>query len=146
MSTEASLNENEAAQHYAIKELGELPGVTFPELQSINAYVSYYGGHKLHSDRTVFRWVNDDGHESDKLTFGQLDSHASIIARQLITGKYALEPGDRVLIVYQPGLAFIEAFLGCLRARVSDLTCTIDGLLWTEIVVFVEYIAVERPN
>ncbi|XP_073139829.1 uncharacterized protein [Henckelia pumila] len=32
--------------------------------------------------------------------------------------KHAIKPGDRVLLVYVPGLDFIDAFFACLRARV----------------------------
>ncbi|CAM6101924.1 unnamed protein product [Calypogeia fissa] len=118
MPAQSDLYENLASTKYAIKELTEFPGVSFPNLRSINAYLSFYGSHKLHRDRIACRSLNDQGHESATLTFGELDSHASVIAQRLVQGKNALKPGDRVLMVYQPGLEFVEAFFGCLRARV----------------------------
>lgn len=45
--------------------------------------------------------------------------NASCIARKLLSSqKPVIKPGDRVLLVHVPGLDFVDAFFGCLRARV----------------------------
>ncbi len=48
-------------------------------------------------------------------TYADLDRSARAIAATL---QAQVEPGDRVLLMYPPGLAFVSAFLGCLYAGV----------------------------
>ncbi|MBE3117180.1 MAG: AMP-binding protein, partial [Candidatus Atribacteria bacterium] len=64
-------------------------------------------------DRTAFVYLGDglSGHPS--LTYAQLDRRARAIATRLQDMGFA---GQRVLLVYPPGLDFITAFLGCLYA------------------------------
>jgi len=49
-------------------------------------------------------------------TFSELARRVSAIAAGL--AGHGLSPGDRALLVFPPGLDFVEAFLGCLRAGV----------------------------
>ncbi len=57
-----------------------------------------------------------DGHTQEAhLTFRELDLQARAIAASL---QSALQPGDRAVLVYPTGLAFVAAFLGCLYAGV----------------------------
>lgn len=65
-------------------------------------------------NRLVYRFLRDDA-TSDTLTFGQLDQRARALASRL--RQYA-SVGDRALLLYPPGLQFIEAFVGCLVAGV----------------------------
>jgi acyl transferase domain-containing protein/acyl-CoA synthetase (AMP-forming)/AMP-acid ligase II/pimeloyl-ACP methyl ester carboxylesterase/acyl carrier protein len=69
----------------------------------------------LQSDKVAFTFLNDGENPSDRLTYGQLQTQAMAIASQLqeFKGK-----GERALLLYQPGLEFIAAFLGCLYAGV----------------------------
>jgi acyl-CoA synthetase (AMP-forming)/AMP-acid ligase II/acyl carrier protein len=53
--------------------------------------------------------------ESASLTFGELDTRARAIAAALGARGAA---GERALLLYPPGLDFVEAFLGCLYAGV----------------------------
>lgn len=54
-----------------------------------------------------------------KRTYEELNVNASCIARKLLSSqKPIIKPGDRVLLVHVPGLDFVDAFFGCLRARV----------------------------
>lgn len=48
-------------------------------------------------------------------TYAELVSHATAVAARL---REDLEPGDRTLLLYPPGLPFVAAFLGCLAAGV----------------------------
>lgn len=105
--------------NYQPNDLTELPGVEFPDLPTVDAFLSYYANHPVTKDRLVYTWLDNDGKESYKLTFSELETRTSIIAHQLLTSKKpALQPGDRVVLLHPPGLEFIEAFLACLRARV----------------------------
>ncbi len=57
--------------------------------------------------------MQDGETELDRLTYQQLDEKAKAIA--CVLTKYHAE-GERALLLYQPGLEFITAFLGCLYA------------------------------
>src|SRR5262249_1862095 len=64
-------------------------------------------------DATAYVFLRDDGKE-ETLTFGQLARRAQAIAAQL-QGLTCV--GDRAILLYQPGLNFIEAILACFFAR-----------------------------
>src|SRR5262249_20772607 len=49
------------------------------------------------------------------LTYGELDEKARAIAASLAQ---SVGPGERVLLLYPPGLEYIAAFFGCLYANV----------------------------
>jgi len=63
--------------------------------------------------RPAFTYLGDGEHESARLTFGDLDRRAREIAGALQARGLA---GERVLLLYPPGLDYIEAFFGCLYA------------------------------
>ncbi|CAM6097433.1 unnamed protein product [Calypogeia fissa] len=112
-------NGAEEILNYQPNDLTELPGLEFPDLPTVDAYLSFYANHPVAKDRVVYTWLDNDGKESYKLTFSQLETRTSIIAHHLLTCKKpALQPGDRVVLLHPPGLEFIEAFLACLRARI----------------------------
>lgn len=62
----------------------------------------------------AYCFLRDDG-SSHSLTFGQLDRRVHSLAARL--SQYA-SLGDRALLMYPPGLEFIEAFLSCLAAGI----------------------------
>ncbi|KAF7805380.1 Long-chain-fatty-acid--AMP ligase FadD28 [Senna tora] len=101
------------------KELGELPGVQFPDLPTLNGYLKYWGTHPITQNKTLYTWINEEGAIIGQRTYTELHSNASCIAQKLLTSqKPVIKPGDKVLMVYVPGLDFIDAFFGCLRAKV----------------------------
>ena len=53
--------------------------------------------------------------EKKQLTYAQLDLQAKAVAAQL---QQIVDPGERVLLLYPPGLDYIVAFFGCLYAGV----------------------------
>jgi amino acid adenylation domain-containing protein/non-ribosomal peptide synthase protein (TIGR01720 family) len=64
-------------------------------------------------ERVAYRFL-DDG-ETARITYGELDRRARSIAAHLQeTGAL----GERALLLYPAGLAFVEAFFGCLYAGV----------------------------
>ena len=65
------------------------------------------------SDRICFRFLDRGETECATLTFAELDSRARSLAAGLL-GPAA--PGDRVLLVFEPGPEFIEALAACLYA------------------------------
>ncbi|KAK7402222.1 hypothetical protein VNO78_14311 [Psophocarpus tetragonolobus] len=101
------------------KELGEFPGVQFSNLPTLNSYLRHWGIHPVTQNRTLYTWINEGGTVVGKRTYQQQHLNASCIAHKLLTSqKPIIRPGDRVLLVYVPGLDFIDAFFGCLRAKV----------------------------
>ncbi|MCU0977557.1 MAG: AMP-binding protein [Pirellulaceae bacterium] len=68
----------------------------------------------------AYRYLNEDGIVS-ALTIGQLDQRARAIAAWL---QGRCSSGDRVLLVYPPGLEFVTAFFGCLYAGVLPVPAT----------------------
>ncbi len=66
-------------------------------------------------DRTVLTFLADGERESETLTFGRLERRARAVGAALAE---RCAPGDRVLLLYPPGLEFAAAFFGCLYAGV----------------------------
>ncbi|WP_036801169.1 type I polyketide synthase [Pleurocapsa sp. PCC 7319] len=65
--------------------------------------------------KRAFTFLADGETEIDSLTYHQLDEKAKAIASVLQEDN---AQGQRALLLYQPGLEFITAFLGCLYAGV----------------------------
>ena len=63
----------------------------------------------------------DDRDGAVEMTYGELDRRVRVIAARL---QLELQPGDRALLVYPPGLDFIAAFFGCLYAGVVAVPAT----------------------
>ncbi|KEH30270.1 AMP-binding enzyme [Medicago truncatula] len=101
------------------KELGELPEVRFPNLPSLNSYLKHWGTHPITQNRTLYTWINEEGNPVCRRTYAEQHFYSSCVAHKLSTSqKPVIKPGDRVLLVYVPGLDFIDAFFGCLKAKV----------------------------
>jgi acyl-CoA synthetase (AMP-forming)/AMP-acid ligase II len=57
----------------------------------------------------------EDGERLQSRTYAELDRRARAIAARLLD---RLQPGDRAVLIHEPGLDFVEAFFGCLYAGV----------------------------
>ncbi|MCU0570285.1 MAG: AMP-binding protein, partial [Oculatellaceae cyanobacterium Prado106] len=66
-----------------------------------------------HPDRTAYTFLLDGDTQEASLTYRQLEQRVRAIATQL---QACCAPGERVLLLYPPGLDYIIAFLGCLYA------------------------------
>jgi acyl-CoA synthetase (AMP-forming)/AMP-acid ligase II len=64
-------------------------------------------------DRQVFTFLERGEREQASLTFGELDRRARAIANRLTSLQ---AKGERVVLLYPPGLEFIASFFGCLYA------------------------------
>ncbi|MDC0832902.1 beta-ketoacyl synthase N-terminal-like domain-containing protein [Geitlerinema sp. CS-897] len=64
-------------------------------------------------DATAFTFLRNGEDEQDIWSFAALDARARAIAARLQSSH---RPGDRVLLLYSPGLEFVAAFFGCLYA------------------------------
>lgn len=63
--------------------------------------------------RTIYRFLDKGEHEGASLSYAQLDLRARAIAATL--QRRGLR-GERILLLYPPGLDYIAAFFGCLYA------------------------------
>lgn len=101
------------------RQLDESEGVEFPQLFSLDAYLRYWGTHSVTRMKTLYTWINEKGHVISQRTYKELHSNASVISEKLRACQNpTINTGDRVLLVYVPGLEFIDAFFGCLRAGI----------------------------
>lgn len=66
-----------------------------------------------HPNRCIYTFLVDGETEEASLTYGELDLQARAIATQLQNLKVE---GERVVLLYPPGLRYIAAFFGCLYA------------------------------
>ena len=64
----------------------------------------------------AFAFLRDGEHESDAVTYADLDRRSRMVAAVLQRG---VPPGARALLMYPPGLDFVSAFFGCLYAGVT---------------------------
>jgi amino acid adenylation domain-containing protein len=74
-----------------------------------------------HAERTAYVFLQDGEEESERRTYGELDARARALAVRL--WERGVMPGDRVLLLFPPGLDFIDAFFGCLYAGVVAVPC-----------------------
>jgi amino acid adenylation domain-containing protein len=81
------------------------------ELTTYVDVVRYHS--QIRGDATAFIFLNGEEEEARKLSFSELDQRARVVACEL---QRRGARGQRVLLLYDPGLDFIVAFLGCLYA------------------------------
>lgn len=63
----------------------------------------------------AFSFLEDGEKKEISITYAELHERACVIASNLLT---ISAPGDRVLLLYHPGIEYIAAFMGCLYATV----------------------------
>ena len=66
-------------------------------------------------DKDAVSWIEDNGQVSRSYTYLELQEKSCQVA-SCLRSKWKANEGDRVLLVYPPGLDFLVAFIGCLRA------------------------------
>jgi len=71
----------------------------------------------VHPDKCLFSFLDIDGRERDTYTYLAFSERTRHLAQHLCLQK-GLRRGDRVLLVYPPGLELIAAFLACVRIGV----------------------------
>ena len=68
---------------------------------------------EVDAQRIAYTFLSETGSVAEEIDYGELDRRARQWARYL---QVHHAPGDRVLILLQPGLSFLVAFLACLYA------------------------------
>lgn len=87
-----------------------------------NSLVSMLRHRALHQENCrAYTFLADGETETAAFTYGQLDHRARTIAAALADRE--VSPGDRVILLYPPGLDFIAAFFGAIYAGVIAVPC-----------------------
>jgi thioester reductase-like protein len=68
-------------------------------------------------NQTLFRFVDADGRELESYTYENFAERTRELAAYL-SAETGLQPGDRALLVYPPGLEMVAAFFACARIGV----------------------------
>lgn len=103
----------------APRQWDESAGFQFPDLSTLDAYLRYWGTHSIAQSKTLYTWINEKGHVEARRTYKELHSKASKISENLLGSlNPVFKKGERALLIYPPGLDFIDAFFGCLRAGI----------------------------
>lgn len=76
----------------------------------------------------LWRWLIDGEREGPSMSCSELDQRARAIATKLRTSKLKTRPRARALLLYPPGLEFIEGFFGCLYAGMIAVPAYAPGL------------------
>lgn len=79
----------------------------FPDHPVPDQYLSTWANFCTFGDKPAFRWVDDQCNQTDCITYRELNAAASRIATHL-RATASLSKGDRVLVIYPPGLDFIK--------------------------------------
>ncbi|KAF0686778.1 Aste57867_21441 [Aphanomyces stellatus] len=80
--------------------------------------------HATQPDKNLFAFVDDNGRVTESLKYKDVHARSTNMAKWMVTNPsvsskgLGLARGDKVLLVFPPGLDFIVAFLACLRAGV----------------------------
>ena len=69
-----------------------------------------------HREKTVYTYLKDGESQETRLTYCELERRALAIAAYL---QSHLSTGERVLLLYPPGIEFPSAFFGCLCAGMA---------------------------
>ena len=86
-----------------------------PELKNIAEYLDHWAN--IQADKPLFSFSDDNGNEREKYSYGEFYERTVRLASYLSTNS-SLAPGDRVLLVYPPGLELIIAFYACIRVGI----------------------------
>lgn len=78
-----------------------------------NLYELAHWRGQVDGDRIAFTFLLDGETEERHLTFGELDREARALAGKL---QVLAKPGDRVLLLFEPGVEYLWAFFGVLYA------------------------------
>jgi thioester reductase-like protein len=84
-------------------------------LETVIDYLEHWAS--IQPDQCLYSFLDEKGQELETYTYLAFHERTRQIAAHLV-GAAKLRRGDRVLLVYSPGLEFIAAFFACARAGV----------------------------
>ncbi|EFJ19528.1 hypothetical protein SELMODRAFT_111112 [Selaginella moellendorffii] len=92
----------------------------FPDCPVVDHCLSIWSRQAAFHSKPAFVWIDESSEEEEPavLTYGLLDSLAAATSSWLIHVE-GLKRGDRVVLLYPPGLDFISVIFGCQRAGIA---------------------------
>ena len=94
--------------HYSLrKDLG----TNFDSTESLIHAVEHTA--QSQPERLALNWLDSRGRVQEKITYGDLIIEVDDLACQIVS--QGATPGNRVVLLFQPGLHFIKTFLACLK-------------------------------
>lgn len=70
---------------------------------------------QVHPERPLYTYLENGEQESGTITYAGMDRRARVLAAEL---QKQMQPGDRALLLYPPGIDYVIGFFGCLYAGV----------------------------
>lgn len=82
-------------------------------------FLEQFRKHVVNSpDKTCWSFCDDVGVVNDSFTYAELERATTALARHLTSPQCGLKQGDRVLLVFFPGLHFTASLLACFKAGI----------------------------
>ena len=103
--------------------MGRMPGSVLGERADTFVQALRRQSAELGADR-AFAYLGSDGEIEDELSFADLDRQAQRLGAWL---QSRTQFGDRVLLMFPPGLQFVAAFFGCLYAGLTAVPTAVPG-------------------
>lgn len=88
---------------------------TFTETDSVNVHKRLNEWVKKQPNKELFTFLNRQGDVTEQYTYREFSNRVSVIANHL-SNRIDIEPGDRLLLLYPPGLEIICALFACSQA------------------------------
>ena len=86
-----------------------------PQLETVPDYLDHWA--TVQSDKCLYSFLDIDGAEQESYTYRQFRERTLQLAAYL-SGTVGLRHGERVLLVYPPGLELIAASFACMRVGI----------------------------
>ena len=83
-----------------------------------------------HPDKKAWTFIEDNGKVSEEYTYMELRDAATVLANTLLN-KHGIKSGDRVLLVFFPGLTFTASILACFMAGIVAVRSLFYTDLWS---------------
>ncbi|SON61764.1 4-hydroxyphenylalkanoate adenylyltransferase [Mycobacterium simulans] len=110
----SSLPTAETTDWTTATDLGRGKGMT-PTMETLIDYLRMWEARR--PDQTLFRFVDAEGRELEHYPYQTFAERTRELAAYL-SAEAGLRPGERVLLVYPPGLEMVAAFFACARIGV----------------------------
>lgn len=92
----------------------------FPTKLTLCEALTHYANDR--PNKKVFSFYDDKLNEIESYTYSELESASNALASYLLD-ECDLKTGDRVMLVFLPGLAYTTTLIGCFKAGIIGVPC-----------------------